>query len=196
MGKDREATQQSLLNAVDELITEKGFEALGVNAVAARAGVSKMLIYRYFDSLDGLIAAYIRQYDFWINFDQELPDEKHLADFIKGMFRKQISLLRENYTLKRLYRWELISDNAFVKELRDRREAKGLWIVNAVSRLSRHPEKQVAAVATLVNAAISYLVLLEESNVIYNGIHLNDESGWKQLEEGIDLLVDLWLSKK
>jgi AcrR family transcriptional regulator len=37
----------NLIKAVDELIEENGFEGLGINAVAAKAGVSKMLIYPY-----------------------------------------------------------------------------------------------------------------------------------------------------
>ena len=41
--------------------------------------------------------------------------------------------LRESYTLKRLYRWELTTDNKFVKELRNQREEKGIWLVEAVS---------------------------------------------------------------
>ena len=64
--KNRQATEQLLLEAVNRLVEQDGFEGLGINAVAAQAGVSKMLIYRYFGSLNGLIAAYIRQYDFWI----------------------------------------------------------------------------------------------------------------------------------
>ena len=70
--KNRQATEQLLLEAVNRLVEQDGFEGLGINAVAAQAGVSKMLIYRYFGSLNGLIAAYIRQYDFWINVRPEL----------------------------------------------------------------------------------------------------------------------------
>ena len=43
---------------------ESGLESLGLNAVAQRAGVSKMLIYRYFGSLEDLIAQYIIQRDY------------------------------------------------------------------------------------------------------------------------------------
>lgn len=57
--KNRELTELALLKAVDDLIEEDGFENLGINAVAAKAGLSKMLIYRYFESLEGLIVAYI-----------------------------------------------------------------------------------------------------------------------------------------
>ena len=119
--KNRQVTELILIKAVDELIEEKGFEGLGINAVAAKAGVSKMLIYRYFNSLEGLIAAYIGQHDYWINFDGALPDKNHLGEFIKEMFRKQIIIMRKSYTLKRLYRWELTSDNNFIKDLREKR---------------------------------------------------------------------------
>ena len=57
--KNRQATEMALIKAVNDIIEESGFEGLGINAVAAKAKVSKMLIYRYFNSLDGLIAAYI-----------------------------------------------------------------------------------------------------------------------------------------
>ena len=142
--KNRQATEMTLITAVNDIIEESGFEGLGINAVAAKAKVSKMLIYRYFNSLDGLIAAYIQQNDYWINFDEELPDQAHLAAFIKQIFKRQIMWLRENYTLKRLYRWELTTDNKFVKELRNKREEKGIWLVEAVSKLSKHPKKEIA----------------------------------------------------
>ena len=60
--RDRDVTEQRMLKAVGEMIRRDGFEKLGVNAVAAHCGVSKILIYRYFGSLDGLLAAYIRQH--------------------------------------------------------------------------------------------------------------------------------------
>lgn len=195
--RNKEQTKQGLLDAVDSLVEESGYEALGINAIAAKAGVSKMLIYRYFGSLEGLIAAYIQQYDYWINFNETLPaDREGLGSFIKGMFHRQITFLRENYTLRRLYRWELSHENSLVEKLRQRREEKGIWLVEAVSRLSGHPRKEVAAIASVMTAAISYLALLEENCLVYNGISIQEEAGWKQIEEGIDLMVDLWLDKK
>ena len=193
--KNRQATELTLIKAVNDIIEESGFEGLGINAIAAKAKVSKMHIYRYYNSLDGLIAAYIRQNDYWINFNEELPDKEHLSEFIKQIFKRQIIQLRESYTLKRLYRWELSTDNKFVKELRDKREEKGLWLIEAVSKLSKHPQKETAAVASIITAAISYLALLEENCQVYNGLKIQQETGWEQLEEGINLLVDLWLQK-
>lgn len=194
--KNRQTTEMNLIKAVDELIEENGFEGLGINAVAAKAGVSKMLIYLYFNSLDGLIAAYIQQHDYWINFDEQLPDEEHIGEFIKEIFKRQIAMLRQSYTLRRLYRWELTSNNIFIKELREKREAKGVWLVDAVSKLSKHPQKETAAMASILTAAISYLSLLEENCPVFNGINIQTEDGWKELEEGINILIDIWLEKR
>lgn len=194
--KNRQTTEMNLIKAVDELIEENGFEGLGINAVAAKAGVSKMLIYRYFNSLDGLIAAYIQQHDYWINFDEQLPDEEHIGEFIKEIFKRQIAMLRQSYTLRRLYRWELTSNNIFIKELREKREAKGVWLVDAVNKLSKHPQKETAAMASILTAAISYLSLLEENCPVFNGINIQTEDGWKELEEGINILIDIWLEKR
>lgn len=192
--KNRKSTEQALLRAVGEIIEENGFEKLGINAVAERAGVSKMLIYRYFESIDGLIASYLRQQDFWINFRRELPGKEKLGDFIKTLFREQIKALRENYVLRRIYRWELSGGHKAITEIRRQREETGIWLIQAIGRLVKHPEQEIAGIATLVSAAISYLVLLEENCACYNGIRLQEDTGWEQIGKGIDTLVDLWMT--
>lgn len=190
--RDREATENALLEAVGGLVADQGFEKLGINAVAARAGVSKMLIYRYFDSLDGLIAAYIRKRDFWIGYRPELPEKKYLPVFLKEMFREQIDRLRNDVALKRLYRWELSGNNVLIAELRTQREATGLWLVETVCEITGRPSGEVAALATMISASVSYLALLEENCPAYNGIPLQQNEGWEQFAAGIDTLVDLW----
>ena len=105
--RDREATEKRLLDTIGKMIAEDGFEKIGINAIATQSGVSKILIYRYFGSVEGLMAAYIRQHDFWINFPLEYPSREKLPAFVKSMFQGQIEQLRNNPTLKRLYRWEL-----------------------------------------------------------------------------------------
>jgi AcrR family transcriptional regulator len=57
MTRNRDETRQRILDAALDIVTTEGFGALGVNAVARRAGADKQLIYRYFGGLDGLMAA-------------------------------------------------------------------------------------------------------------------------------------------
>lgn len=188
--RDRQATERRLLKTVGEMIAENGFEKIGINAVANCSGVSKVLIYRYFGSVEGLMAAYIRQHDFWINFSLELPDRSQLPLFLKTMFRREIEQLRSNPVLKRLYRWELSSENEMIVKIREQRDRTGLKLIEKVSSLTGFPEKEIAVMASILTASITYLVMLEEFCPVYNGIALDGDSGWEQINEGIETLID------
>ena len=188
--RDREATEKRLLHTIGEMIAVDGFEKIGINAVAAQSGVSKILIYRYFGSVEGLMAAYIRQHDFWLNFPLEFPEREHLPAFVKNMFQGQIEQLRSNPTLKRLYRWELSCNNDMIVKLREQREKIGVNLVDKVSQLTGHPQQEIAVMASILTASITYLVMLEDFCPVYNGIPLNNDSGWKQISEGIEVLID------
>lgn len=188
--RDREATEKRLLDTIEKMVIESGFEKIGINAVATQSGVSKILIYRYFGSVEGLMATYIRQHDFWINFSPEVPDREQLPDFLKEMFRGQIEHLRNNPTLKRLYRWELSCNNDMIVKLREQREAMGISRIEKVCELSGYPREEIEVMASMLTASITYLVMLEEFCPVYNGIAINQDAGWEQISRGIDALID------
>ncbi|WP_442590526.1 TetR/AcrR family transcriptional regulator [Pedobacter sp. AW31-3R] len=53
--KNRVETEQKIIKAVEYIAYVHGFMALGINKVAKQAGVSKVLIYRYFGSFQLLL---------------------------------------------------------------------------------------------------------------------------------------------
>lgn len=193
--KSREATEKRLIEAVGEIIEEKGFEHVGINAVAAKAGVSKMLIYRYFGSIEELIAQCITKNDYWINTPMEIPTLDKFNGYLKNMFRSQIKQLRDNEIINRLYRWELNTNNPIVNEVREKREVNGVERIEAVSELTGINKDDVASIATLITAAISYLAILGQQCDVYNGIKIQTDEGWEKLAAGIDNLIDLWTTK-
>jgi len=188
--RDREATEKRLLETIGKMISNDGFEKIGINAVATQSGVSKILIYRYFGSVEGLMAAYIRQYDFLLNFPIEFPNREQLPSFVRNIFQEQIEQLRNNPTLKRLYRWELSCNNDMIVKLREQREKIGVTLVEKVSELTGYPQEEIAVLASFLSASITYLVMLEDFCPVYNGIPLNNDSGWKQIKEGIEVLIN------
>lgn len=189
--RDREATEKRLLETIGNMICESGFEKIGINAVAARSGVSKILIYRYFGSVEGLMAAYIRQHDSLLNsLPEEFPDREALPAFLKKRFQEQIAGLRKDVILKRLYRWELSSDNEYVAKIREQREKIGMELIGRISEISGLPQDEIASVATLLNTSITYLVMLEEVCPMYDGIPLNRDEGWEQIAQAINRIID------
>jgi len=193
--KDRELTAQRILDAVGELIADEGFERIGVNAIAQKAGVSKMLIYRYFGGLDELIAQYLLRKDYWANTDVHAISATDVAGSLKRLFAEQVAQLREDVTLRRLCRWELTADNANIRQLRESREQKGCELIRMVGQLTGSGDAEVAALATILSASISYLVLMEEQSATYNGINLQRDEGWMQITNGLNLIIDLWMKQ-
>ena len=55
----RTSTVERLLAAADRLFYQQGIRAVGVDTVAAEAGVSKRTLYNHYPSKDHLIAAYL-----------------------------------------------------------------------------------------------------------------------------------------
>lgn len=190
MERDRETTEKRLLATIGQMIAEQGFEKIGINAVASRSKTSKILIYRYFGSLEGLIAEYIRRHDFWLNYSFELAENEPVVEAAKRIFRQQIRHLRENPTLRRLYRWELSCHNDTIARLREQRERIGLELIRRISTLLVIPEKDVAAASTIITAAITYLVMLEDFCPVYNGIEINTDKGWEELGNSIDNILE------
>lgn len=57
---DPAATRERILDTASRVFYERGTLAVGVNELAAEAGVSKVTLYRHFDSKDALVAAFLR----------------------------------------------------------------------------------------------------------------------------------------
>ncbi len=191
--KSREQTESKILEAVASIVESDGFEKLGINTIALKANVSKMLIYRYFGGLEELVARFIMQKDYWANTDTLILNPHSVGDSIKSMFRNQIEQLRNDVTLRRLCRWELSCHNASIDRLRDKREENGCNLIKVVSRLTGCPNSEVASLASIISASISYLTLIEDQCPTYNGIALQTDKGWEQIAQGVDMIVDLWI---
>jgi len=191
--KSREQTESKILEAVASIVESDGFEKLGINTIALKANVSKMLIYRYFGGLEELVARFIMQKDYWANTDTLILNPHSVGDSIKSMFRNQIEQLRNDVTLRRLCRWELSCHNASIDQLRDKREENGCNLIKVVSRLTGCSNSEVASLASILSASISYLTLIEDQCLTYNGIALQTDKGWEQIAQGVDMIVDLWI---
>lgn len=193
MERDRDMTEEKLIKAVGELIVGEGFESLGVRKVAEQAGVNKTLIYRYFESLDGLIYAYMKKHDFWINAPLERPDVSDIKGYLKTFYRREIAEYRDNTALKRLKRWELSSDKDFVVEIRAQREKNGVRFMEMMSGFAKVDKEELQAITALMDAGIAYLAMFEENCQMYNGIDIQSDEGWEQIAKGIDALIDIMI---
>lgn len=72
---------ERILAAADRLFYEQGIRSVGVDAVAAEAGVSKRTLYNYYATKDDLIAAYLVA-----RFKQFAPSDEPAREQLLGYF--------------------------------------------------------------------------------------------------------------
>lgn len=86
-----EKSRTAIVTATRELLLERGFDGLTIEAVAARAGVGKQTIYRWWPSRPALVADVMLE-----DADRILASVNHtgdLADDLVGWVRKLVTSL-------------------------------------------------------------------------------------------------------
>ena len=110
----RLGTEQRILDAIAQILLEQGYSAVGINAIARQAGCDKVLIYRYFDGLDGLLLAFAETTPLWWEVDEIITDSS--ADCARIPLHEYLELLLSRY----------------VKSLESRGDKKGAGFGRAV----------------------------------------------------------------
>jgi len=194
--RDPEATRARLIAAVGSLLARKGFQALGVNAVAREAGVDKVLIYRYFGGLQELIGAYGREGDFWPTVKEMaggdverfagLPLEKRLGELGRNFIRA----VRGRPITQEIMAWEMVERNNLTVVLEAVREARMMQLWDrCFGDVPEHP-LDLGAITAVIGAGISYLATRSRNVQWYNGVDLQSDRGWRRLEDAIS-----WISR-
>lgn len=189
----RQATEAKLIAAVGTLLREQGAERLGVNAVAAEAGVDKVLIYRYFGGLDGLLAAYGESADFWPTVEEMLGGPGHPAlehedpGLVAASVFRNISegIRRRPVTLELLAR-ECVERGPLTAILEDLRERRSEELFAALTDAGLPLAGNAAAVlGPLFAAALNYLNVRGRHIRTFGGISIGSEDDLEPIYRAI-----------
>lgn len=72
---DEISTQDRIIAATIELVTEKGFKGATTRAIAAKAGVNEVTLFRHFGSKKGIVEAAINKYSFMEYLSETIQNE-------------------------------------------------------------------------------------------------------------------------
>ena len=188
---------QRLLAAVGSIIREKGFGAVGVNAVARKAGVDKVLLYRYFGDLDTLVKEYVSVSDYYRtaastvtpSLDRFTRKEIHNAG--RQILLGQLRRLRDSPDLQEIYRWELSVDNRLTRSLAEQREREGVALLTSFAERIPLSHPDLAAMIAVILAGGIHLILRTKSADVFNGVELCTPAGWQRIESAIEELFGL-----
>ncbi len=189
--KDRSKTEEEILSAVDTVICREGFTSLGVNAVAREAGVSKVLIYRYFDDFDGLIRRWAEKNNYWTEKNSQIDGDADSKELVKSIFAEYGRSLRKDAARREMLRWLLARDTDTGRRIMERTEESGLELSRLfTSRSSAEKSCDTEALFALLTAGISYLSLMEDRAGVFNGIDIRSAEGWERINRMISAIID------
>lgn len=192
--RDRESTRRLILEAARAQLAEHGFQDLGVNAVARRAGCDKQLIYRYFDGLDGLIAALGE--DIADGLQRRLQPLSALGrptsyrEFAERLALGLLQVLRDDVAMQKIVAWELSDSSPRVRSLTAARSRSlQAWMRETRGDLQPPAGVDAAACNAFLIAAIQQLALSATATGEFAGVPLRTETDWERVRALIKRLV-------
>jgi len=196
MVKNKEVTKMKIFSALEQIISEGGVSAAGINNIAKTAGVDKVLIYRYFGGFNELLKEFIKKKDFFSNLliDENLVKElksiNAKKEFLKSILLNQYKYIKNNNVFAEILIWELSTKNEITEHIAAEREKLGLINLNILAKYFNINSK-LNAISSILIGGIYYLALRGKTVSVFNGINLNDVTGDKEIEGGLNLILDV-----
>jgi len=149
-GEDRRAV---LLDTAAALVAEQGTDAVTMDAVAARAGVSRPLVYKHFTNRDELLAAVLRREasEFTATVAAEVERAEGLEGKIRALVRATLDAVGSHSRVYTPLARSGVRDDTFKREQRTyQRRTVQFFARLAVSDLGLTQEQSTAAMAVLL----------------------------------------------
>lgn len=190
--RNRADAELQLQNAVERLLLKGGFGTVTPNAVSSEAGLDKMLIYRYFGNLNGLMQSVIDRPGFFPSFEdlcgQDLAALLAMppAQRTRLILQRFVASLANSPVALELMAWEMVERTDLTLVAESARESLGVRVINELFA-DQDPET-VAAITTLLVSAVTYLLLRRRKIRIFDGLDLQAEATWTRL---LDVAADM-----
>lgn len=183
----REATENAMLDAFEQVLIEDGLRRLSVNAVVERAGVGKPLLYRYFTDLSGLVRSWGARRGFWPagNDAENMPSAqaKSEREFRRRFTEELISTaehLRANPVTLEFLAEELTAQSELSDAFAQARSEYGRPYLRKMLQDSRYTDPENRGLIIIISAAVTYLAMRSRRSPSFMGLRLDTERGWNE----------------
>ncbi len=184
--KRRQLTEERLLDALEVVLIRDGVRKLSVNAIVDEAGVGKPLLYRYFDNLPGLLAAWAErrgspQASYGGTGDGREPeDDEEFRQRIAAELVAMATTLRNQPIMLEILAEELTADSELSEILRDVRRRQSRPYLRAMLNDNRYVDPSIRGRIIILNAAIHYLAMRACRAPAFMGLRLDTVAGWNE----------------
>lgn len=196
MHRDKNLTRRKILDALEQILMREQCSKIGINAIAKEAGVDKVMVYRYFGSMDKLLIAFAEDREIWPALElllkkrEETDSKTDLHDLMAVYLVNYLAELRRDQMLKDIQRWAMVNKNALTQSIESDREKQAKNLLNQLPfNQNANPNFDIGSIIALLHAGITYLVLCAKNSDYYLGVDLKSARGWKKIENAINELI-------
>lgn len=196
--KNKAETMQRLIDAVGNIIKNKGYKGLGLNAIAKEADVSKILIHRYFGTVDQLVEAYVLKNDYWIAKASEVKvetsgksDRESLKELVIKLLRGHFEYFNTHQEMRDIILWEITERTMLLNSICQVREAVGNMLIEKSAPLFAGNKKNLKAITAIMVSGIYYMILHSKKNEsTICGIDVSSKEGEEEILKAIDQIIE------
>ncbi len=189
--RTKAAIEQAVMDAVNALIEEVGFNKVTLTGIAARAQIEPTVFYRRYSNLDELFEIYTHKYDYWLAGIAELmPQDMSDEESMKWILLNLTRALHKNRGMQQLLIWELSDDNPVTRRTAALREKINETLIRELEKRFENTGVDLSVLAALIISGIYYLILHRNMSTFCN-VDFSSKSGRERLEKTIDQLVSI-----
>ena len=196
MKKNKEKTKEKILNSISAILLRDGFKKIGINSIADEAGVDKVLIYRYFGGLDGVLKAFADREDVFsasteqVYCDAEMDRNTQPSDVLTSFLLNEMKNLRIQPLAQEIMAWDLFEENSVTQKLTDEADDRMMSTLYGMMTQYDPPEGvDLMAVMGLLRGAINYLYVRSRTRSEFFGIDVSSDEGWRRVEHAVERII-------
>jgi len=188
------AIDRDVLNAVNSLVEEVGFENITLTAIAQKAKIESTVFYRRYNSLEDLFDKYTEKYDFWFhNIAENIPKDRSDKEIFTELIDSLIKALYKSKGMQQLLIWELSNDNKTTRKTARMREIINEPLIKMLEQRFENSGINIKVIAAILIAGIYYLILHRKRST-FCFVDYSTKNGKAQLQNTVKDIIALMYS--
>ncbi|HWW38837.1 TetR/AcrR family transcriptional regulator [Pedobacter sp.] len=192
--KNKERTKLKFIEAVGKIIREEGYAGLKLKKIVDTAGVDRKLLYHYFGSIDNLVETYVRQKDYYADFDRNVNEllrsvkGEYSTDLIKGVMHEHLHSFSKDVDMQQAILWHLNGGNPAINDVYEQREKIGGIFLDLAEPNFAAVDIDIKARIAIIVTGIYFMVLNKKSLIC--GIDLKTTEGIARIRNEISNIIE------
>lgn len=188
--RDRAATERAIVEAAAGLLSDKGFSALNVQAIAEAAGIDRKLVYRYFGGVEGVVERLGAEVKWTLGDTEKAGPAGSYGEAAAGLVLAYGRALASEPLMRGLAAWETVGDTPTLRTLDSARSAAmQAWTAERLAGVPRPAGVDAPAINAVLIAGVQMLALRRAQQRPFAGVALDDD-GWARIEAAVTAIAE------